>query len=265
MPDELRHIRKCWMFLINLIYPNVCPCCGSPISWRQYLCDTCIAAITVPAETFCAGCGKPLETCLCGNDLAYDHALVVTSYEEIARKGVISLKAAESLQFGWYCGEVLGKRVLADARLRTYDCIVPVPMARRKKWKRCCNPAEVIAKELASVTRIPMWTDLLLDSGRGAVQHTLTAKQRRENVSHFSARQKDLKGYRILLCDDVLTTGSTLNRCAALLRACGAETVTVAVAASTRLRNSSDITSKNITIKMDDMHKEPISTERKRK
>lgn len=249
MPDELRFGRKCRMYLLNLVFPNVCPCCGSPISWGQYLCDACIAAIAVPAETFCAGCGKPPETCLCGTGLAYDRALVVTAYEKTARQGVISLKAAASLQFGWYCGEMLGKRVLADARLRTCDCIVPVPMARRKKWKRCCNPAEVIAKELAAVTGIPMRTDLLLDSGRGAVQHTLTAKQRRENVSHFSVRQKDLTGYRILLCDDVLTTGSTLNRCASLLRSCGAERVTAVVATSTRFQNASDMTTENAIAK----------------
>lgn len=249
MPDELRRSRKYRMFLLDLVYPNACPCCGSPISWEKYLCDACIAAITVPAETFCSGCGQSPETCLCGTGLAYDRALVVTVYEEAARQGIFSLKDAASLQFGWYCGEVLGKRVLADAKLRSYDCIVPVPMARRKKWKRCCNPAEVIAKELSAVTGIPMRKNLLLDSGRGAVQHTLTAKQRQENVSHFSARQKDLTGDRILLCDDVLTTGSTLNRCAALLRSCGAETVTAVVATSTRLRDASDMTKDNAIAK----------------
>lgn len=237
MPDGMRRGRRCRMFLLDLFYPNVCPCCGSLIPWGQYLCDTCIAAIAVPVETFCSGCGKPPETCLCGTDLAYDCALVVTEYGETARKGAISLKTAESLQFGWYCGEVLGNRILEDIQLSSYDYIVPVPMSRRKKWKRCCNPAEVIAKEMAAVTRIPMRADLLLDSGKGAVQHTLSAEQRRENVCHFSVRHEDLTGYRILLCDDILTTGSTLNRCAALLKYCGAETVTAAVAASTRLRN----------------------------
>ncbi|MGN1402851.1 MAG: ComF family protein [Ruminococcus sp.] len=249
MPDELRRGRKYRMYLLNLVFPNVCPCCDSPISWEKYLCDACIAAITGLAETFCPVCGKPPESCLCGTGLAYDRTLVVTAYEKTARQGIFSLKDAKSLQFGWYCGEVLGKRILADARLRTCDCIVPVPMARWKKWRRCCNPAEVIAKELAAVTGIPMRKDLLLDSGRGSVQHMLTAEQRQKNTSQFSVWRKDLTGYRILLCDDVLTTGSTLNRCAALLKSCGAETVTAVVATSTRFQNASDMTTENAIAK----------------
>ena len=107
-------------------------------------------------------------------------------------------------------------------------------MATRKKRRRYCNPAEVLAKEIAAVTRIPMRTDLLHCAETAVAQHTLSAAQRRKHVSQFSAAGKDLKGYRILLCDDVLTTGSTMNRCAELLKAQGAVSVAAAAAATTR-------------------------------
>lgn len=116
--------------------------------------------------------------------------------------------------------------------------VAPVPMSRRKQLKRCCNPAAVLAKEVAAITRIPYRKDLLHDNGTGRQQHTLSAAQRRENTGQFSAGTVSLKGCRILLCDDVLTTGSTMNRCAALLKAQGAAEVAAVAATTTQLKKT---------------------------
>ena len=84
---------------------------------------------------------------------------------------------------------------------------------------------------MSSATGIPRRADLLEDTGTGAAQHTLSAKERAANTGHFQIPQTaDLTGYRILLCDDVLTTGSTMNRCAELLKSRGAAVVTAAAA-----------------------------------
>ncbi len=107
-------------------------------------------------------------------------------------------------------------------------------MAKRKKKKRFFNPAEEIAREMSSATGIPLRADLLEDTGTGAAQHTLSAKERAANTGHFQIPQTaDLTGYRILLCNDVLTTGSTMNRCAELLKSRGAAVVTAAAATTT--------------------------------
>ena len=173
--------RKLELFLLDLLYPNACPCCGKSLPWQAYLCETCqTELLAYPADAFCSQCGKPVHDCICGEGLAYDRAVALTVYEGAARKGVLSMKSAVSLQFGRFCGAELGKRILANDALSGYDMVAPAPMSRRKQLKRCCN----------------------------------------------------------LLCDDVLTTGSTMNRCAALLKAQGAAEVAAVAATTTQLKKT---------------------------
>ena len=145
--------RKLELFLLDLLYPNACPCCGKSLPWQAYLCETCqTELLAYPADAFCSQCGKPVHDCICGEGLAYDRAVALTVYEGAARKGVLSMKSAVSLQFGRFCGAELGKRILANDALSGYDMVAPVPMSRRKQLKRCCNPAAVLAKEVAAIT-----------------------------------------------------------------------------------------------------------------
>ena len=222
MPISISTGRKMQMFLLDLLYPNRCPCCNCSISWREYLCEACRQEVTAePADAFCPLCGKLPRDCFCGTGLSYDRAAILTEYTGAARAGVLSMKSAASLHFGRFCGNVLGQRIAEDAVLSGYDSVVPVPMQLRKQRKRCCNPAAVFAREIAAVTRIPYRQDILHDNGTGKTQHTLSAAERHKNVEQFSAAPVSLEGMRVLLCDDVLTTGSTMNRCAALLKAQG--------------------------------------------
>lgn len=225
--------RKIQMFTLDLFYPNRCPCCGASISWDAYLCENCIEDIREPENTFCPGCGKAYRDCICDTDLPYDGALVLTRYAGYGRRGIFSLKDATSLQFGRYAAQELGARILGDETLCSYDMITPVPMAKKKVRRRYCNPAKVFAKELSRVTGIPLATDLLWDDGTGQTQHALSADARMENISQFHAYDQDLTGFRIFLCDDVLTTGSTMRRCAELLKSKGAACVTAVVMTST--------------------------------
>ena len=108
-----------------------------------------------------------------------------------------------------------------------------------KQRKRCCNPAAVFAREIAAVTRIPYRQDILHDNGTGKTQHTLSAAERHKNVEQFSVALVSLEGMRVLLCDDVLTTGSTMNRCAALLNAQGAAEVAAISMTTTAMESHS--------------------------
>ena len=162
--------RKIQLFLLDLLYPNQCPCCHRKIPWNRYLCDMCQTLFQLPPDTFCPGCGKPVESCFCERGPAYDHAIAAALYQEPARSGILSLKRAESKNFAYACGEVLGRMVIADPELLAYDLIVPVPMAKRKKKKRFFNPAEEIAREMSSATGIPLRADLLeILSGNGSL------------------------------------------------------------------------------------------------
>ena len=81
--------RKLELFLLDLLYPNACPCCGKSLPWQAYLCETCqTELLAYPADAFCSQCGKPVHDCICGEGLAYDRAVALTVYEGAARKGV---------------------------------------------------------------------------------------------------------------------------------------------------------------------------------
>ncbi len=233
MQQPLRNLR---LFLLDLCFPNRCCCCHTLIPWNAFLCESCRMEIQAEQNSFCVGCGKPVENCLCGKSLSYDHAFVLTSYADAGKSGVLSMKSGRSFHFGWYCGQELGKRILQEEEFLRYDLITFVPMEKRKQRKRGCNPAQVLAKEVSRVTKIPLRGDLLYNRGTAKAQHTLSAAERKENVQQFAAYANDLTGYRIFICDDVLTTGSTMNRCAELLKSCGAAEVTALVATSTRMK-----------------------------
>ena len=238
MQREQRRMRKLQMFLLDLLYPNFCPCCGKILNWWEYLCTACRSELHELEKEFCPRCGNLQIECTCETEPIYDRAVVLAVYADAAKRGVLSLKKAESLSFGWYCAENLSKRILQDATLQSYDCVVPVPMAKTKKRKRFCNPAAVLAKEISRLTRIPLRTDLLWDDGTGKQQHTLAAKERTDNLSQFHIYTTDLTGYRVLLCDDVLTTGSTMNCCAGLLKSQGVAEVAAISMTSTVLERS---------------------------
>ncbi len=164
----------------------------------------------------------------------YDEAIAVSFYEDKAKNGIIALKASTNRNFGWFAGEMIGKWILEQESWMMTDGIVPVPMSLGKRLLRGYNQAEVIAKGISSVTHIPVLTNCLKKKHGGPAQHTLSARQRAENTDKFQSGGRKLTGYRLILCDDVLTTGTTLNRCAELLKECGAETVFAAAAATTR-------------------------------
>ncbi len=229
-----KRIRDSYRFLIDLLYPNRCPCCQRMILWNEIVCPSCQIETTIAHDALCSGCGKSMKSCICGDMLLqFDGALTACRYEGKSRSGILSLKKAENLNFATYTGEILGNQILQQPEWMMADAIVPVPMHWKQRWLRGKNPAERIADAIAEVTNIPVRNDLLYRKAGGLRQHELNAADRRENVWQFAAREVRLDGYIFILCDDVVTTGSTANRCASLLKACGAEKVFVATATTT--------------------------------
>ncbi|MCD7960118.1 MAG: double zinc ribbon domain-containing protein [Ruminococcus sp.] len=226
------------MFLQNIFFPNRCPCCGQLIPWRDYLCETCTWQMDQTEDIFCPRYGKRPSECLCSDDLPYDRALIVALYHGVAKNGILSMKRAESVNFAKYCAIQLSERILQDTLLQSSDCIVPVPMGKWKKLKRCLNPAEALAKELSRLSHIPLRKDILWDDGTGKMQHLLSAEERLHNLTHFRIRNVDLTGYRVLLCDDVLTTDSTMRHCAGLLKSKGASQVVAVSMTATELEHT---------------------------
>ena len=169
----------------------------------------------------------------------YDKAVVACHYDSATAPAVLALKKSRNTNFAYFSARILAERL----RHGTYyesektDYVIPVPMHVSKQKQRGYNQAGLIAKELAELLHLPYREDILYKNKSGKEQHTLkSAAERAKNVESFGIYDISLEGRRILLCDDVLTTGSTMNRCAELLKSKGASVVTAAAASSTAPR-----------------------------
>ena len=213
---------KAW--LLDLFFPNRCPVCRSIIVYDKLVCGKCLDKL----EKLRADDRHVISKC--GN--ACKAAVSVYYYKEEAKSGIISLKG-ENLNFGRHLGKELSKKIKADEILKNADMVTYVPMNSKKKRERGYNQAKIIAEEISKNTGIPLADDLLF-RGRSAEQHTLSRKDRMTNVTAFYGSNTDLSGKRIIICDDVITTGSTLGRCTGLLKGMNAAEVYIAAGTTTK-------------------------------
>ncbi len=231
----MNRITKIIRFLVDLIYPNRCPCCGDYILWNKYLCSGCIDKVRVDRKYLCYRCGRTKAECTCAGMLFFDGVFSVSYYENEARDGLLALKTGRNRNFGYFTGQELGNRIAARYDWMQADGIVAVPMRPLKRFIRGYNQTELIAKEISRITGIPVLDKCITKKGGYRAQHTLSAHERDENADCFVSAGRDLEDKVIILCDDIMTTGSTIRHCEKILRDCGAVKVYVAVAAVTRM------------------------------
>ncbi|MBR4318754.1 MAG: ComF family protein [Oscillospiraceae bacterium] len=224
--------------ILNFFYPNFCPKCGVFLLPEELLCDSCAEKILLEQDGYCHQCGK--ETCICKyQTFAYDKAVVACRYDKETAPAVISLKMSKNTNFAYFSARILAERLKHGSyyQLQNISCVMPVPMHISKQRKRGYNQAALIAKELADLLHLPYREDVLFKERSNIAQHTLSAEARMQNVKSFGIRDISLKYQCILLCDDVLTTGSTMNRCAELLKSQQASAVIAAAASSTAAKS----------------------------
>ncbi len=216
-------------FVTDIFFPNRCPICSEFIEWNKFICKNCDNSLVKFPEGICSKCGK--FECYC-NSIQYDRAVVCFEYTYKAKDGILSLKDGNK-EFGYYLGNLLGEKILADNIIA--DAVIPVPMSRESYKKRRYNQALIIAEDIAKINSIPIISDAIYKN-KSAVQHSLKKAERLKNTSAFFSGIRRLDNMKIILCDDVITTGSTLNKCAELLKNMGAAAVYVAVGTTTKLK-----------------------------
>lgn len=227
-------MNKLYKFILDIIFPNRCPFCDKFIRWDKLACDDCIDHLAYADESFCSRCGK--VQCICSRDLYYEKCYVACYYEGLARDGIINLKVKNAINAAEFFADILSTKINAD-KIK-YDMIIPVPMSKKKQAVRGYNQAEEIARFISKRTNIPVNNIILGKCDSNIEQHTLNAAEREENVkTEFKIKTNiDLHEKNIIICDDVITTGSTLNECAKLIKKLGANKVILAVGASTTLK-----------------------------
>ena len=227
---------------VSLWYPPFCEICSEPVARTRYLCADCAGNAPRIRPPFCYTCSEPFEgeitetfTCAnCAHRLLHFEA-AVSAYRSrgVVRHLLHQFKYGREIHLRQQVAEWLCE-TLEDPRLkdRRFDMVVPVPLHPARKRDRGFNQAELIAEIFAAHAGLKM--QLALE--RILFTQTQTAFDRAERMKNlrdaFRLRRKmDVQGCRVLLIDDVLTTGSTLSECARVLKRAGAISVHAATAA----------------------------------
>ena len=228
--------------IASLFYPPVCTICSANVAPREYLCEECEAKITRIVPPFCAKCSEPFEGAITGpftcancahRTIYFDAAVSAYRSRGIVRRIILDFKYGRRL----YLRHLVARWLFAaldDDRLRQkrFDVIIPVPLHPARERERGFNQATLLA-ELASAQMSLQARPLLERTRYTTTQTAFDRAERMENLhGAFRLRKSaDVRKLRVLLIDDVLTTGSTLSECARVLKKAGAISVHAATAA----------------------------------
>ncbi|OAN51154.1 ComF family protein [Magnetospirillum moscoviense] len=234
----MRGARRWIRLALDAVLPPLCPSCGAMVGEPGALCPDCWGQITFLSAPCCDACGHPFEIdagpgALCGlcarEAPPWARARAVFRYDDASKPLVLRLKHADRLEGAptfarWLARS--GADLIHDA-----DLIVPVPLHRLRLLSRRYNQAAVLANALGRLTGKPVAPDLLVRTRATPAQGHLGRDERAANVrGAFAVRPSGrhrLAGKRVLLVDDVLTTGATVGECARILVTTGAHGVDV--------------------------------------
>lgn len=230
----------------DLIFPSniYCISCGNIIDdTRPYaLCDVCVRTLKWANGRTCGRCGKILQedygpdlcTDCTDGEHVFERGFTCVEYGTAERELILRFKYKDQAYLGRKMAEIMYDRIIAEEL--EADLILPVPMFRRKERQRGYNQAAVLAANLAKHTGIPCDGKLLVRTVETEAMSSLGALDRRKNIREvFSVprnRRGKLAGKTVLLVDDIYTTGSTADACAAALISAGASRIFVFTFAS---------------------------------
>ena len=226
---------------LSFVYPEVCQICREARATVAdgLVCPTCWRQVRFIRPPFCDRCGLPFEGELtaafeCSNcremELHFSSARSAVAARGVVLEIIHRYKYQRALWFEPFQADLLIREAAPVLRGGQWDWIVPVPLHPAKQREREFNQAERLARRLAEAAHIPVNTRLLKRTKPTLTQTRLTRPERAANVRRAFAlrdRRQKLNGGRIVLLDDVFTTGATTSACARVLREAGAGEVCV--------------------------------------
>lgn len=216
---------------MEILYPQTCCFCGK-VS-RMKVCHECAAKIQYIEEPRCKKCGKPVryteqEYCEdCQRKVFYyEQGRSIWIHKGPVRWSVYQFKYSNRRVFGEFYAEELYRLYGWKLKEWKIDLIIPIPLHKKRRRKRGYNQAEIVARSLGKLTRIPVETKALVRVRNTIAQKELSEKARKVNLQGaFSTTKHWKRTSHVLLIDDIYTTGSTIDAAAKVLKENGAEKI----------------------------------------
>ncbi len=215
-----------WSRFIDLLFP---PRCGGCQTAGSLWCEACRAAVQPIVPPWCEKCGAPFVTdrlcaSCCVHPLAIERIRSVAMFDGVLRHAIHRFKYQRLSSMAEPFGEMLADYWRAEQL--TADWLIPVPLHPSRERDRGYNQSELLARQLARRVKVPISSKGLRRTRATAVQMALNAAQRRENVAGaFECVEPRVRGKRVVIIDDVGTTGATLDACAQVVLKAGAASV----------------------------------------
>ena len=230
-------IKKVFLSLFRQLFPPACPLCGHTFVREEkgVFCSACLTGFKPLSDAHCPTCALPFagisnSSHLCGrctlHPPAYEKVYAVGLYDQSLRHAIHQFKYNRRVGLDRSLGVLLDRAV--DRNL-SIDLVVPVPLSHQRLQQRSYNQALLLAREFSRIRQLSVASNFLVKSRETKSQQGLSAVQRGKNLRGAFQLRGDVSGMTVLLVDDVMTTGATVEACSQILSAGGAKSVYVAV------------------------------------
>lgn len=228
----------------DILYPPRCPVCHGIVNPRSaFACEACLAKLHRIRAPRCFKCGKEMEQegrefCpdCCRGDHSFDQGISVFRYDDLMRGSVAAFKFHNKREYAEFYGMELAAALEPFLGKWNPQVCVPVPLHRKKRKSRGYNQAELLALQISRRCEIPVRFNLVERIKETSPQKELGRKKRKNNLKNaFKIKEHDVELKRVLLVDDIYTTGSTIDAISEILRGAGVKEIYFAVLCSGKI------------------------------
>lgn len=220
--------------IYDVIYPPRCPVCDDILAAhkntiRPKLCKECVPKVSFITQPVCMRCGKPLESDIeefchdcTGKSFYFKRGVAAFSYSKAMKHSMYGFKYNNRREYGDFYAHTIWEKSGHIIDNWNCDALIPVPLHSKRQRKRGYNQATVLAKSLAGYLKLPVDEDILKRVKNTSPQKALEAKERKNNIEKaFQTSVNGIKYKKVILVDDIYTTGATIDECAKVLREAG--------------------------------------------
>ncbi len=216
--------------MLHLVFPHVCEGCGSDLlDEGNLMCLHCLAAL--PQTAFHAHSHNPIEKLFWGRlPIAQATSQYYYTKESLMQRLIHNFKYKGNKELGFYLGSLMGQQLAQTNRFLSIDALIPLPLFPSKEKRRGFNQSAVICEGIAQHLQKPVWKDVLI---RTSYTETQTRKNRVDRWKNIEGRfelinKEKIEGKHILLVDDIITTGATLEAGGRELQSAGNSQLSIA-------------------------------------